>query len=136
MPGATDHQTRQRMVSEVISGANARIAGGLWGQGSPVYDVNDVDPRSAAPGIYFYHEGDLFTPGAGNFVFEPWFELPLVTIWGNAFLRKPNTFRETQPPQVWSNHTVVQNGIGGLQAGEYEMTGLEYENLGPQEING
>ena len=125
MPGATDHQTRQRMVSEVISGANARIAGGLWGQGSPAYDVNDVDPRSAAPGIYFYHEGDLFTPGAGNFVFEPWFELPLVTIWGNAFLRRPNTFKVFQPAQVMVQPTLVNNGIGGLQAGQMELEPLE-----------
>lgn len=126
MPGGTHPATRQRMVSEVISGANARISGGLFGQGAPYYDFNDVDPRSSAPGIYFYHEGDLFTPGAQNFVFEPWFELPVVTIWGNAFLRRANTFKVFQPAQVMSYPNVVNNGIGGLQAGQIEFEPLEY----------
>lgn len=123
----THPATRQRMISETISGANARIAGGLFGQGSPYYDFNDVDPRSSAPGLYFYHEGDLFTPGTGNFVFEPWFELPLVTIWGNAFLRRPNTFSPFQQPQSWAQPNVVNNGIGGLQAGDMELQPLSFE---------
>lgn len=114
------------MISEEISGANARIMAGEFGQGVQ-YDLYDVDPRSSAPGIYFYHEGDLFTPGTGNYVFEPWFELPLVTIWGNAFLRRPNTFNPLQTAQVQVLPNIVNNGIGGLQAGQFELEPLLYE---------
>lgn len=115
---------RKRKPSEQISGANSRIRLGVFGEGSPTpYAFLDVDPNGAA-GIYHYHEGDLFTPGSGNFVFEPNFELPLQTLWGNAFLRKPNTFNPIQPPQIWSQPNVVQNGIGGLQAGQMELQPL------------
>jgi hypothetical protein len=132
---AFGHKLRQRVPSEQISGGMSRIRLGLFGTGVAQFPGAEVTGQFDFEGIYNYHEGDLFSPGAGNWVFEPNFELPLVTIWGNAFLRRPNTFRETQPPQVWSNPTVVQNGIGGLQAGEYELTGLSYEDLGPQEIS-
>lgn len=114
--------TRQRMPSEQISGANIRIAKGVFGQGSPQYGFSQVDPRASAPALYYYHEGDLFAPGTGNWVFEPTHELPLYTIWGNAFLRRPNTFKVLQPPQVFSSPTVTSAGVGGLQAG---TVGLE-----------
>ncbi|HYM35965.1 MAG TPA: hypothetical protein VET48_11245, partial [Steroidobacteraceae bacterium] len=64
-----------------------------------------------------------------NFVFEPLFELPLVTIWGNAFLRRPNVFNPIQPPQVWSHPTVCQSGIGGLQAGTIDLEPLLSEGV-------
>jgi hypothetical protein len=128
------HKLRPRTPSEQISGGMTRIRQGLFGTGAAQFPGAEVTGQFEFEGLYNYHEGDLFSPGAGNWVFEPNFELPLVTIWGNAFLRKPNTFREYQPPQVWSNPTVVQNGIGGLQAGEYDLTGLSFEDLGPQEL--
>jgi hypothetical protein len=88
-----------------------------------VADLVTVDPNAVA-GIYSYHEGDLFTPGAGNFVFEPNFELPLQTIWGFGFIRNPNTFNPLQPPQVLSPPNVQANGIGGLQAGTIQLEPL------------
>src|SRR5580698_8394545 len=105
------HKLRPRMPSEQISGGMASIVAGIFGTGAAQFPGIEVQGQFAEQGLYNYHEGDLFSPGAGNWVFEPNFELPLVTIWGNAFLRKPNTFKVLQPPQVWSNPTVVQNGI-------------------------
>lgn len=121
------HKLRPRMPSEQVSGGMSRIALGTFGAGSPQFPGWNVLGENAFEGVYSYHEGDLFSPGAGNFVFEPNFELPLLTIWGQAFLRVPNTFSPIQPPQVYSYPTVVPNGIGGMQAGEYDMTGLLYE---------
>lgn len=114
---------RKRIPSEQVSGGNIRIRMGLFGTGSPEGAFAEVDP-SAAASIYNYHEGDLFTPGAQNFVFEPNFELPLITIWGNAFLRTPNTFNPIQPQQVYSPANVVNNGLGGLLAGDLELQAL------------
>lgn len=115
---------RPRVAAQpVASGAIIRIMTGLFGTGSPIAGLSEVDPRPSA-NIYQYHEGDLFTPGAGNFVFESIFELPIQTIWGNAFLRKANTFNPIQPPQVYSHPNVVSNGIGGLQAGDIELQNL------------
>lgn len=108
---------RKRHASEPVSGANTRIRYGTFGNTDPVADLVTVDPNAVA-GIYNYHEGALFTPGAGNYVFEPNFELPLQTIWGFGFIRTPNTFNPLQPPQVISQAHVLSNGIGGLQAGE------------------
>jgi hypothetical protein len=121
--------TRPRMPSEIISGANVRIAQGVFGQGDPRYGFSQVDPRASAPGLYYYHEGDLFAPGTGNWVFETTHELPLVTIWGNAFLRRPNTFKPLQPPQVMANPTVRPGGVGGLQAGTVELEPLYTEEF-------
>jgi hypothetical protein len=116
---------RTRIPSEPVSGANTRILAGEFGSGSPA-SAFETYGDSGTP-LYQFHEGDLFTPGAGNWVFEPNFELPLVTIWGNAFLRKPNTFNPIQPPQVYANATVQMNGIGGLEAGSFDTTPLSYE---------
>lgn len=115
--------TRKRIASQdVVSGANIRIAMGEWGTGSPLAALTEVDPNSHS--IYRYHQGDLFAPGSQNWVFEPIFELPLQTIWGIAFLRTPNTFNPIQPPQVYAQQTLSPNGIGGVVAGEYELTNL------------
>lgn len=116
---------RPRRPSQPVTGANVQIRyGGVFGHGGVTpYAFLDVNPALAA-GIYNYHEGDLFTPGAMNFVFEPNFELPLVTVWGRGFIRNPNTFKVTQPPQVWAQPHVQTNGIGGLQAGEMELQPL------------
>lgn len=91
------------------------------GSGGP----NKYAGPNRGPDIYQYQMGDLFTPGTQNFVFEYPFELPMFTIWGNAFLRQPNTFQPLQPPQVYSNQTVRLNGIGGLVAGTVALQPLE-----------
>jgi hypothetical protein len=123
----TNPKTRARVPSETISGGNIRIRYGEFGIGSPYSGSEAVSGIGDFDGIYAYHEGDLFTPGAQNWVFELNFELPLVTIWGNAFLRVPNTFNPLQNPQVYSNPNVVNNGIGGLQAGQMELEPLLFE---------
>jgi hypothetical protein len=116
------------------SGAMTRLLAGLFGGGSP--DEANVQPggRVAKGGptaqaiindFYVYHEGDLFNPGATNYVFEPPFELPLVTIWGKAFLRTPNTFSPRQPEQTASVPRVFTNGLGGVVAGQIVLQGLE-----------
>lgn len=109
------------------------VFAGLFGTGNPNKDVIR-DQQSITPGqptrksqpFYQYHEGDLFTPGTQNFVFEPTTELtPLTTIWGNAFLSKPNAWPTSQPPQVWADYNKYVNGIGGLIAGQYALQPLE-----------
>jgi len=102
-----------------------RLLGGLFGSSNPAGYTSsaEVDPKTNA--VYYYHEGDVFTPGTGNYVFDYPFEFPLQTIWGNAFLRKPNTFQPEQPPQIYSNPTIKINGVGGLIAGQLVTQGLE-----------
>jgi hypothetical protein len=117
------HLLRKRQPAQQVSGANIRIRYGEFGVGSPIGAFAEVDPNAAAS-IYSYHEGDLFTPGAQNFVFEPNFELPIITIWGNAFLRRANTFNPIQPQQVYAHQNVTNNGMGGLLAGDLELQGL------------
>jgi hypothetical protein len=113
---------RKRKPSEQVSGSNVRIRSGEFGSGSPAYAF-ETDGRPSA-GIYSYHEGDLFSPGSGNWVFEPNFELPLITVWGKGFIRNPNTFNPYQMPQIWSQPRVVQNGLGGPIAGDVMLQGL------------
>lgn len=118
---------RKRVPSEQMTGANMRIQHGVFGGGSPINADQDVGGLGYAS-VYSYHEGDLFSPGTGNWVFELNFELPLVTIWGKAFLRKPNTFNPFQGGlMMYANQNVVTNGIGGLQAGSIELEPLLYE---------
>lgn len=116
---------RKRTPSQPITGGNVRIAQGDFGNGMPTaYAFVDVNPFANAAGLYSYHEGDLFTPGAQNFVFEPNFETPLQTVWGRGFIRNPNTFKPLQPPQVWAHPHVTTDGLGGLQAGTIELQPL------------
>lgn len=113
-------------ITTTIAGALKRIMGGVFGTPNPAsYSASFqvVVPKSGA--FYQYHEGDVFTPGTQNYVFEPTTELPLQTIWGRSFLRKPNQFNPLQPPQVYSNPNIVINGIGGLVAGQFAFQPLE-----------
>lgn len=110
------------------SGAISRIFGGLFG-GTPNPAAN-LSAEVAVPnnkGFYLYHEGDLFTPGAQNYVFEPTRELPMQTLWGGAFIRRPNTFSVRQPQQPYSNPTITYVGVGGLVAGQIAFQPLETE---------
>jgi hypothetical protein len=110
---------RKRYPSETVAPGLMRIMQGVFGVGSPSTQLSSPAEvgGNAAKGIYHYHEGDIFEPGTGNWVFEPAYETPLMTIWGHAFLRQPNTFKPLQPPQIYSNPNVVVSGIGGLVAG-------------------
>lgn len=111
------------------SGALSRIMKGIFGTANPIGFTSSLQVATPGPqSLYHYHEGDVFTAGAPGYVFEYPFEYPIMTIWGNAFLRRPNVFSPYQPAQVFSQPNVVINGIGGLQAGEFALQGLESEN--------
>lgn len=101
-----------------------QIRSGLFGEGhAQIPQV--IDPTKGD--IYHYHQGDLFTPGAMNYVFDPPFDLPLQTIWGQGFLRQPNTFNPLQPPPFVQGPNIVVNGIGGLVAGQMAFQPLEVQ---------
>lgn len=102
----------------IKTGGLTRIFQGIFGIGSPAPDTSSPAAVVHSGTPYMFYEGDLFEPGTGNWVFEPFQDLPLMTIWGNGFLRVPNTFNPTQPPQVMSSPTLTPNGIGGLVAGQ------------------
>lgn len=112
----------------------ARIFQSLFGapQGQPDLARNMESAATPKGAFYTYHVGDIFTPGTENYIFQPTTELtPLNTIWGNAFLRQPNTFRPLQPPQVDVSYQKNINGIGGLVAGQYALQPLaSYETQG------
>lgn len=111
--------------ANVKSGAMSRIFGGIFGQSNPPGANLSAEVSNPSGYLYTYHEGDLFTPGAQNYVFEYPFEFPIQTIWGIGFLRKPNVFNPLQPRQVYSQPNVVTNGVGGLQAGQIAHQPLE-----------
>lgn len=122
----------QPFGTTVVS-AMKSIARGIFGiaEPRPVDPVPTMDAQPASP--YAWHQGDVFNPGTGQYVFESEFETPLQSIWGGggaaqAFLRVPNTFAAIQQPQVWSNPNVRVNGIGGLVAGTMVLQPLESED--------
>ena len=128
-------RNRTRVASEPVIGAGSRIAAGEWGQGNPLLDIFDVNPNA---GIYNFHQGDIFTPGAMAWAFEPTTELtPLQTLWGFGFARVPNTFNPFAGGiQVWSQPHVVTNGMGGLEAGMLYGTPLSLPSPDVIEIAG
>ena len=108
------------------TGALSRIVAGAFGVGSPIVNSSaQVDPRSKASSLYAYHEGDLFTPGTGNYVFETLLELPLKTLYGggsgiNQGTPYPiNAWPVGYVPPIVSMPTVTTFGYGGLQAGAF-----------------
>jgi len=124
-PPAPNLTTPTRAFS--ASGAMSLIRQGLFGL--PDSAQLQEAPVSLSPGhgasVYTYHQGDLFFPGTGNYVFDYPFELPMNTIWGHAFLTRVNKFNPLQPPQLYSNPNVFLNGIGGLVAGGIAFQPLE-----------
>lgn len=115
-----------RPQGNVQTGGFSRLMRGLFGTATPGDSMSaEVVLPNQRNGFYAYHEGDQFTAGSPSFAFEYPNELPLLTIWGRAFLRTPNTFLPYQPPQLISEPNIVINGIGGLQAGQFVLQGLE-----------
>jgi len=108
------------------TGAISRIMAGLFGTGNPRDNSSDqvVVPKSRT-GYYHFHEGDVFTPGTQNYVFEPATENPVQTIWGRGFLYPATPWPVEQEPQVMSYPTVQINGIGGVVAGQFVGQGTE-----------
>jgi hypothetical protein len=101
-------------------------------EGSPFTDIMAVPQPAGGVGrgpaaVARYFEGDIFTNGALHMVYESAFErTPLQTIWGNAFLRTPNTFNPMHPP-IANYANVVTNGIGGWVTGQMALQPLESE---------
>jgi hypothetical protein len=116
---------RKRHISEVVVGGLSRIGYALFsskGQLSSSQMV--IGETHKEGGVYAFHEGDLFTPGTGNWVMDASYETPVNTVWGHAFLRTPNTFNPLQHPQVMAQPTVSLQGVGGLIAGQMIMQPL------------
>lgn len=80
--------------------------------------------------IYAHFPGDIFLPGAQSWVYEPRTErVPVQTTWGKAFLVGfADYFKVYQPPQVYASPNVVQNGFGGLFAGQISLQPLLYNS--------
>ena len=108
-----------------FSGALSRVMSGLFGGIPNPAENASAEVQVPSGHLYRFHEGDLFTPGTQNFVFESPWELPLFTLWGNGTIRTANTFNPIQPPQVYSEANVVINGLGGLMAGSIAHQPLE-----------
>lgn len=101
------------------SGGISRILAGAFGtRNNPATNLSAEVSQPFKGEPYQYAEGDLFTPGAQNWIFEYPFEYPLQTLWGNAFIRRPNTFSVNQPNQPYQNPYITQVGVGGLVAGQ------------------
>jgi hypothetical protein len=113
-------RTRYPSQSWVTVGGLKRIAAGVFGLGSPAVGIETgvSSARDLEGGPYNLFEGDLFTPGTGNWVVDPTHETPLFTVWGRAFLRQPNTFVALQTAQVFANQMSPLYGVGGQIPGQ------------------
>jgi hypothetical protein len=122
VPASATTQTQTGGISRIMRGLfglPSQLSAGASGQVAPI----------VVRGLFEYHEGDQFQAGSPSFVYTTPFEDPVVTVWGQAFLRKPNTFMPYQPPQVQSDAHVTLAGLGGLQAGQFVTQGLEQSEL-------
>jgi hypothetical protein len=113
----------------VVADFMGRIAAGLFGAATPGNQLSSQVPAEGTKALYHHHEGDVFTPGAQNYAFDAFQELPMQTIWGNGFLRSPNTFSPRQPVPIAfippGTAYVRINGIGGLISGQVATQPLE-----------
>lgn len=105
----------------VTVGGLLRVMAGAFGLGDPRRGLATQEVASARDkegGPYNLAEGDVFLPGTGNFYIDPTHETPLFTVWGHAFLRRPNSIMAFQPPQMFSHQMSSLYGIGGVVAGQ------------------
>jgi hypothetical protein len=97
-----------------------RILAGAFGTGAPVPQI--VLGQQADP-VAFYHQGDVFLPGAESYVFESAFELPIKGIRGQGGVRQGSHYPDARWPvfaataPVIANVLATQVGYGGLQSG-------------------
>jgi hypothetical protein len=68
-------------------------------------------------GLYHYHSGEVFLPGAGNAAFEPRFAYPVVNVFGRGIIagNPPST---RQSAQVYVTQATRVSGIGGVLVGQ------------------
>ncbi len=71
------------------------------------------------PGLYNYHSGDVFLPGAGNAAFEPAFALPVIQLIGYGIYagKAPNPLQRA--PQIFVSHAARVAGLGGVISGQF-----------------
>jgi len=120
---------RKRVASEpvVTTTGLAAILQGAFGTATPEsVSSSQVGPLLTEDmgGIYHFHEGDLFTPGTGNWVKDPDHDTALMTLWGHGFLCRANAFRPEQPPQVYIPVTVPLAAQAGIVVGTWEQENL------------
>jgi hypothetical protein len=86
--------------------------------------------------FYQYQFGDLFTPGAGNVVFEPAFALPSIQLIGSGIYAGPAPgvvrpyFRSTNPQFISAVQAATVAGIGGPIAGQFVTQPLSVPEAG------
>jgi hypothetical protein len=107
----------RKRISSMFTGpiANQNARGGSPASGYLAIPFPDLTPAAD------YHEGDLFTPGTGNWVFESPFEDPIVTVWGNGYIHGSpgGAFNPlSQEPQYIATPRVFKDGMGGQFAGQ------------------
>lgn len=119
----TDPGTPHVLASNTVSPGLARILAGAFGVGNPSQGQSSSPNEvfNQFPGSpYRMHEGDIFEPGTGNWVLDPYQEVPVNTTWGHGFMVRPNTWPAYPVGvQVYNPSNAVPNGIGGLVAGQY-----------------
>jgi len=127
-------ETRPRFAAERMVGAMLRIVRGAMGVG---FDYTPAPPTENQH-VYHFHEGDLFNPGTGNYVFEPVWELPIHPFWGDGGVPyKPNRFSPLQPPTPYVPHYTTTQGLGGLQAGQlYAQPLVSMDNVSENPVGG
>jgi hypothetical protein len=103
---------------KLVAGIGRIMNGAFGAVNSPGSNLSAEVAKPPKQALYQYYEGELFTPGALNWVFEYPFEYALQTVWGNGFLYRPNYWNPLQPAQPYQNPYIVTNGIGGLVAGQ------------------
>lgn len=119
----TDPGTPKVLASNVVAPGLARILAGVFGVGNPGpgQSSSPSEVFNQFPGSpYHMHEGDIFEPGTGNWVLDPYQEVPVNTLWGHAFLIRPNTWPAyASGVQAYNQSNVQPQGLGGIIAGQY-----------------
>jgi hypothetical protein len=83
---------------------------------SPIASRSRLD--GLAGGLYYYHMGDIFTPGTQNYVFQPAYTLPTMQLIGAAIYSGPAP-RTTSPQVIFATQVRRIAGMGGLFSGQF-----------------
>lgn len=114
---------RPKLSATQGTGGIRRILAGAFGFGAPVpTQVDGLD----TPDVAAYHEGDVFLPGAENYVYEPLHELPLKGLLGQGSdVNQGTHYPDARWPVFAASAPLVSfplattQGLGGLQAGAF-----------------
>lgn len=107
----------------------AAITRGAMGVGDPSFAFGDVVPDTPRRGVGYHRETFLFTPGAENWAYLPANEVPVQAPRGIPIAA--NLFNPFGGPQIYiANQALRTNGLGGLQAGTFDLTPLSMDEEG------